>query len=263
MKRFIFLIFALLPSTLEAQNDAEAGLFAKAQQLPLVSQSVVVRVHGGEARIELTQVFANDGAEIAQADYRLHLPREAVVTGFGFWNDGTFLRAELKEREEAARAHRAAASEGRPTAILKREGTIHPFTVYPVLAGSLQEIEVTMTLPVTTEGGRSSIRLPLDSFLGHSRLTSTIVAHIETRDKLLAIGIDGGRFEERRREKRSAELVFSSDEATDIWWASEAPPSARRRRVGAPRRRQICHPAPSGPQRRQARGCSAVDRTSG
>ena len=196
MKRWLSVLLALSPSIAAAQDDASAGLFTKAAQLPLVSQSVVVRVHGGEARIQLTQVFANDGAEVAQADYRLHLPKDAEVTGFGFWNDGVLLRAELKEKEEARQAHRTAAGEGRATAIVKREGTIHPFSVYPVLAGSLQEVEVTLTIPVTTERGRSSIRLPLDHFLGHARLTSTVIAHIETRDKLLAVGVDGARANE-------------------------------------------------------------------
>ena len=37
-----------------AQDDRTAGLFARATQLPLVSQSVVVDIRGGEAVVELS-----------------------------------------------------------------------------------------------------------------------------------------------------------------------------------------------------------------
>lgn len=224
MKRAIFLLVLVFPLTVFGQSDHVAGLFTPARQLPLVSQSMVVRIEGADARIELTQVFANEGDEIAQADYRLHLPDEAVVTGFGFWNDGRFLAAELKERGEARADHTAAADSGRATAVLERESMIHSFSVYPVLAGSLQQVEVTFTLPIATERGRSHLRLPIDTFLGHARLTSTVVAHIQTRESLRALGVDGASATERDRQPNSADLVFSAAEAVEVWWASEVPP---------------------------------------
>jgi len=214
----------LIAAPLAAQDDHAAGLFTQARQLPLVSQSVVVRIHGGEARIELNQIFANDGPELAQADYRLHLPREAVVTGFGFWHDGEFLAAELKERDQARQAHAAAAGSGRATALLQRDGAIHSFSVYPVAAGGLQEVMVTIVLPVSTERGRSHVRLPLDAFLGHARLNAGVIAHVETDEPLRDVGIDGARFEERHRKERGAELVFSTEQPVEIWWAAETPP---------------------------------------
>ncbi len=72
IRRVVVLIVVLLitfgaAGPLSAQDDRRAGLFTKAAQLPLVSQSVVVRIHGGEAVVELTQIFANPGEEIAQA----------------------------------------------------------------------------------------------------------------------------------------------------------------------------------------------------
>jgi hypothetical protein len=215
----------LAPLPLEAQSDRAAGLYAEAQQLPLVSQSVVVRIHGGEARIELTQVFANDGPEIAQADYRLHLPQEAVVTGFGFWYDGRFHAAELRERQQARAAHAAAASAGRSTALLERsEGAVHSFSVFPVRAHALQEVALTVVMPVTTERGRSHVRLPLDAFLGHTRLTSTVTVLISTDEPLRAADVAGAAAVERRRTERSAELMLSSAEPVEVWWASELPP---------------------------------------
>jgi hypothetical protein len=207
-----------------AQDDRAAGLFTEARQLPLVSQSVVVRICGGEARVQLTQVFANPGPELAQADYRLHLPREAVVTGFGFWHEGRFLAATLKERDRARSEHSAAATTGRATGLLEREGSIHSFSVYPVIGGGLQEVEATIVLPVTTERGRSHVRLPLDSFLGHATLKTSVVAHVETAEALREIGVTGARAMEKTRRAQDAELVFATEHPVEIWWAAEVPP---------------------------------------
>ncbi len=228
-RRVVVLIVVLIitfgaAGPLAAQDDRRAGLFTKAAQLPLVSQSVVVRIHGGEAVVELTQIFANPGDEIAQADYRLHLPTEAVVTAFGFWHDGRFLAATLKERDQARQAHARAAAEGRPTAHLQRDGTIHSFSVFPVLAGALQEVQTTIALPVFTESGRSHVRLPLDSFLGHARIKAGVIAHLETPEALREVGVEGARFDVRKKKKRAAELVFSADQPVEIWWASRLAP---------------------------------------
>jgi len=207
-----------------AQNDWEAGLFAQARQLPLVSQSVAVRVTGGEAEIELVQVFANDGAAAAQADYRLHLPEGATVTGFGFWREGRFLAAELKEKEQARRAHAEAAASGRATGLLEREGSIHSFSVYPIPAQDFQQVETTLRLPVATERGRSHLRLPLDTFLGHARITSTVMFHVHTEEPLRAVGVDGADPDTLLRQAHAASLAFPCSHPVDLWWAEEAPP---------------------------------------
>ena len=217
----LYLAFA---ASIEAQDDRRAGLFTRATQLPLVSQSVVVDIRGGEAVVELTQVFANPGEEIAQADYRLHLPTEAVVTAFGFWTEGRFLAATLKERDQARNDHARAATEGRPTAHLQRDGAIHSFSVFPVLAGALQEVRTTIVLPVLTEGGRSHVRLPLDSFVGHARLRAGVIARLETPEPLREVGVEGARFDQRKKTGRSTELVFAADQPVEIWWASDLAP---------------------------------------
>src|SRR5205814_8269804 len=127
----VLLIVAFLAVTPAlAQDDHAAGLFTTARQLPLVAQSMSVRLDGGDAVVELVQVFANDGDGVAQADYRLHLPSEATVAGFGFWRDGRFLAATVVEREQAKAAHAAAAEAGHATGLLQREGAVHSFLVY-------------------------------------------------------------------------------------------------------------------------------------
>lgn len=214
----------LLAPALGAQDDRAAGLFAEARQLPLVSQALHVRIVGGEATVEVVQVFANDGDELAQADYRLHLPDGATVSGFGFWRGDEFLAAELKEKDEAVAAHAAAAGERRATALLQREGTIHSFSVFPIAAGALQRIATTIRMPVVTERGRSCLRLPVDVFLGHAELASTAVVDVETDEPLRALGVEGAAHKSAGRGERWARLALSSRDAVEVWWAEEAPP---------------------------------------
>ncbi len=222
---FLILVGAATgPLPLAAQDDWNAGLFTAARQLPLVSQALVIRVAGGEATVELIQVFANEAEEVAQADYRLHLPRGAIVSDFGFWRDGRFLAAELKEKQAARQAHGDAAAEGRATALMQREGTMHSFSVYPIAGGGLQQVETSIRLPVATERGRSHLRLPVDAFLGHASVTSTAIVHLETDEPLRSFGVDGAPLETLKRAERRAKLAFSCDRPVEIWWAEEAPP---------------------------------------
>jgi hypothetical protein len=220
----LFLMSLCLCLPLPAQDDRAAGLFTEARQLPLVAQSLSVDIAGGETTIKLIQVFANDGDDIGQADYRLHLPEEASVISFGFWQDERFLAAELKEKKAAQSAHRKAASEGRATGLLEQEGTIHSFSVYPVRAGELKQVETTVRIPVATEQGRSHLRLPIDSFLGQATISGSVLISIETDEPLRAYGIDSTSFHKLAGSSHSVTLALATSLPFEVWWSEETPP---------------------------------------
>ncbi|MCB9781239.1 MAG: hypothetical protein H6742_21915 [Alphaproteobacteria bacterium] len=219
----------LLSSPVLAQDDPSAGLFTEARQLPLVSQAVTVRVDGDEATLHLTQVFANDGERLGQADYALHLPDGASVEGFGFWNHDRYLEAALQEKDEARAAHTEAATEGRATAIMDQEGAIHRFSVFPVEAGALKQVETTIRVPVEVEGGRRELRVPVDHFLGQAGATSTVTVHLDTPRPLEKVGIslaDGTAVDHRvlRQEGTEALLAATSRHPLIVHWQEDAPP---------------------------------------
>jgi hypothetical protein len=227
----LFLVSFCFCLPLTAQDDRAAGLFTEARQLPLVTQSLSVEIAAGEATIDMIQVFANDGTGIGQADYRLHLPEAASVLSFGFWQDDRFLAAELKEKSEARRAHHQAASEGRTTALLEQQGTIHSFSVYPLQAGELKQVETTIRLPVTTEQGRNHLRLPIDSFLGQAMVTGTVLIRIETDEPLQAYGIDTTSFHKLADSTHSVTLGLATRRPFEVWWSEETPPLLTRAEV--------------------------------
>ncbi|MEM7584902.1 MAG: VIT domain-containing protein [Acidobacteriota bacterium] len=219
---------ALPASPLLAQDDRAAGLFTEARDLLLVSQSLVVHVTDQEAVLELVQVFANDGPDLGQADYRLPLPEHATVLGYGFWQDDEFLAAELKGKQQAIAAHQKAASEGRPTALSRRYGgRVQSFSVFPVQAGELKQVEITLQMPVVTEDGRSHLRLPIEHFLGRSPVTSTVVVHLDTAEPIQDLGVtpvlDKDAFQLTHLESRAATLTLAVDRAFEVWWAEKMP----------------------------------------
>ncbi|MFH1808677.1 MAG: VIT domain-containing protein [Pseudomonadota bacterium] len=207
-----------------AQEDRPAGLFTTARQLPLVSQAIRARISGNEARVELTQIFANDGEELGQADYQLLLPEGAQVTGFGFYSDGRLVRAELKEKDEAKAAHHAAAAAGRSTALLTAERNIQSFSVFPLRAGEQKRIQVELSIPVEMEMGRFHLALPVDSFLGQAATPSTVLCEIETAARLAGFGVEGHKPQVLARSPQRVSLALSASTPLDLWWNEEMPP---------------------------------------
>jgi hypothetical protein len=187
-----------------------------------------VRLEGGEGVLDLEQVFANDGAAIAQADYRLPLPEGATVSAFGFWRGERFLAAELRERAEAEHAHAEAALAGRASGLLRTAGPAAgpscSFSIAPVPAGSLQRVSVTLRLPVASERGRSSLRLPLDRLLGQRAPGATAVVHLQILAPLRAFGVDGASPVVLARRPRRVDLALASDQSVEVWWSEEGPP---------------------------------------
>ncbi len=217
-------LLTLLALAAHAQDDAAAGLFTEARHLPLVSQSIVVDVVGAEATVHLTQVFSNDGDAVGQADYRLHLPQGATVARFGFWSGDRFLEAKRKERSEAEGAHAIAAASGRSTGIAKSDGNVQSFSVYPVEAGALKQVETTVRLPVEMDLGRSQLRIPVDAFLGQPGPASTLTVHLRTDGPLTGYGIEGHDVVPVGQDERSARFAWSGAEAVALWWQEAAPP---------------------------------------
>jgi hypothetical protein len=227
MRPTIFLS-ALAPLLLSlpaaAQDDHVAGLFTKAKQLPIVEQSLLVDVAGAEARVKLVQVFANGGGDLAQADYRLELPRQAQVVSFGFWQGDRFLSSSLKEKGEAKAAHARAASEGRATGLLEKKRNIRSFSVYPVGAGERKRVETELRLPVVVEMGRSHVRLPVDVFLGQAPLASSVLVRVRADEALVDLGADGVRTHVLGRGAREGTVAFSTSRGVDVWWKEDGPP---------------------------------------
>ncbi len=214
-------LLLLLPLLASAQDDRAAGLFTRARQLPLVAQSLTVVATDGEATIELRQTFANDGEDVGQADYRLHLPQGATVVSFAFWDGERRYEASLKERTAAEAKHRDAASRGRSTALVTSDSPVHVFSVYPVRAGELKEIEVVIRVPVERDMGNSRVRLPVDGFLGQEHAPATVLFRLSSSERLVDVFAEGATARVLERTERSAALAFTARRPVEVVWREQ------------------------------------------
>jgi len=227
----------LYPSKSNAQDDWKAGLFTEAKQLPIISQGVHIDVLDGSARIEYVQFFKNDGPAIAQADYYLDLPASITLEEFGFWNSGQYLRAEVKERSVAERAHKIAARSNRPTAIVKQDGNIKHFSIYPVQANETKKIRVVLRADVTMFMGQSSFSVPIQRFLGQRDVLTPVSVNLNTTEAVSQIDVrelsevNGVKSEldtrsafrsieflQQERSPKESRLLFSSARRVQVLW---------------------------------------------
>lgn len=218
----LLLVCLAVPSL--AQEDRPAGLFTRARQLPLVSESVRMVVANGAATLEVHQVFLNDGSDEGQADFQFRLPVGATVAGFAFWDGDKLLRAELKDKEEARAEHQAAAAEHRTTGLLEVDGAMQKFSVYPLRAGEFKRVVTTLRVPVARELGRSQVRLPLDGFLGEKPMAATVAVDLSTEDALSEVGVDGAAMQLISKAEKHASLVFQAEALADVWWVERGEP---------------------------------------
>jgi hypothetical protein len=218
------LIITTIVFPARAQDNVEAGLFCEARQLPVIAHGIHVDVHGSEATVSVEQVFHNNGADIAQADYRLHLPTDAQITEFGFWNHGKYLKAALKAREDAKADHERAAREGRTTGILHKEGNMQHFSVYPLGAGEHKRIRIVFTLPVVSELGKNQVRIPVDSFLGQGALMGVATVRIGGDRPIVSAGAMGAETTLSATTAGQMKMMLNVNQPFELWWKEVAVP---------------------------------------
>lgn len=221
---FIFAVIASFAQLTKAQDNIEAGLFTEARQLPVISHGMNVIIERNEAKVTIVQVFLNDRAYRGQADYRLHLPIDAVITEFGYWNNDKYFKAGLQEKEKAKDAHQTAALEGRATGILLKEEGIQQFSVFPVEAGETKKIKLSFSLPVITELGRHRVRVPVDSFLGQGEVMGTVQIKITASNKIEGYGVEGAPANIVRRLEQSINLLLNANAPFELWWKETSVP---------------------------------------
>lgn len=220
MIRSYAVLFAVLGFAGEAraQDDRRAGLFTEARQLPLVAQSVILKVGAGEARLDVVQSFRNDGDRVAQADFRMPLPEGASIEGFGYWRGETYLASTLKAKEEAEARHEAAVSEGRSSGIARTTGSFASFSVVPVEAGALQRVRVRLRLPIVTELGRSHVVLPIHELLAERPVPTAADVRIEAEAPIETWQVEGAAPVPIHQDGARLRFAASFEASGHVWW---------------------------------------------
>lgn len=106
MRRVLAVLLMLLSAP--AMVRADAGVLiprGKSQPdssiLSLAEMNITVEIEDGDARVFVTEIFANHTSSIEEGDYLFALPSLATVSDFGVWDGPTRMPAVILERKRA------------------------------------------------------------------------------------------------------------------------------------------------------------------
>ncbi|MEJ2535300.1 MAG: marine proteobacterial sortase target protein [Gammaproteobacteria bacterium] len=162
----IFLMAALWLRVETAQADPAWGLEldlpGQTRALLALDTAMHVEVTGQAARVQVVQVFRNDGVDWAEGVYRFPLPRGAAVDQLHVEVGERVLTGEIREREEASRVYQQARDDGRAAGLVAQERA-NQFSTRLANIGPGEEIRVMIGFiaAVDYEGGVFSLRLPM------------------------------------------------------------------------------------------------------
>ena len=165
MKRTSALLLALCALALAPSARADRLSAVRAQPLVEVSHAVELEIDAGVARYKVRRTFANNGTQADEAGLRIQLPHGAAVTGLRIrardrWYDGELMDAE-EAREKYHELTGVGAFDPKDPALLQWvwADRVH-LQVFPVLPGSVNTVEYTLTAPLEYQNGRYVLTYP-------------------------------------------------------------------------------------------------------
>jgi Ca-activated chloride channel family protein len=144
-----------------------AALEAKSENggsalLPLISESLSVRIDDGHATATYSHIFQNETASRLEGNYRLLVGEGATATGFSYYNGDQKIVGEIFERQAAQEVYEALTGLRRDPGLLEAagEGGFF-FHVFPIEPGEQKQVHVTTSRFLQRREGRVEYRARL------------------------------------------------------------------------------------------------------
>ncbi len=168
MPRILLLLFTLLslmtaPAFAEEDQGAEHSLAPRLwipdgdpalDRLPLKSSTADIRIDGPIARVTVTQHYRNAGQRAINARYVFPGSTRAAVQGLTMKIGERLVRAQIKEKEEAAQIFAAARQEGKRAALLEQQRpNVFTMDVANIMPGDDIELVLTYSELLVPEQG--------------------------------------------------------------------------------------------------------------
>lgn len=135
----------------------------EAQQLDLRDHQIEVVVEDGYAITTVRQKFANPHATDLEATYSFPVPRDAAVSEFTYWIDGTPVTAEVLDKQRARKIYEEEKQAGRETAIAEQDAyRTFDIQVWPVRANSDVQVRLAYIQPTKLDTGIGRYMYPLE-----------------------------------------------------------------------------------------------------
>ncbi|HVJ91597.1 MAG TPA: VIT domain-containing protein, partial [Labilithrix sp.] len=151
----------------ERINNAGASLEAQSEdgataRLPVVSETLRVRLDDGYASSLHRHVFQNETKARLEGTYRLIVGSGATATGFSYWNGEEKIVGEVFEREAAREIYEALSGMRRDPGLLEQTGEgSFSFRVFPIEPGEKKRVEVSTGRVLAHRRGKLEYRARL------------------------------------------------------------------------------------------------------
>jgi len=168
MTAFLFavvLLAFLLPPT-AAQSDGQPALNIYNEnpwrQLPLKEVHSQTVIDGPLAKTKISYLVENKNTERSEVGLNFHVPKDTVLTAFGYYYRGRFIRGKMYDTNEAWKIYTAVTSRGRDPGIMNRDDAQdYHVQVYPVEAGHDLRFVVELSQALTMDAAGAHFELPL------------------------------------------------------------------------------------------------------
>jgi Ca-activated chloride channel homolog len=153
--------------TLPGERAASVALEAHSENgasalLPLLSETLSVRIDDGHATATYRHVFQNESAARLEGNYRLLVGEGATATGFAYYNGEQKIVGEIFERDAARQVYDALTGLRRDPGLLEQSGEGgFSFHVFPIEPDEHKRVEVTTARWLPRRGQRIEYRVRL------------------------------------------------------------------------------------------------------
>ncbi len=118
-----------------------------------VSSDVRTRVDGRVARVEVEEIFRNDGGGLAEGSYLYPMPKDAAFTDFSLWMGEQQVRGEMMSAEQARGIYEAIVRRLRDPALLTLEGQgLIRARIFPLRPGETRRVVLRYTQVLSKDG---------------------------------------------------------------------------------------------------------------
>ena len=140
------------------------------KQLPLREVRSHTVIAGPLAKTQIAYVVENRNPERTEVGVNFHVPQETVLTAFGYYYKGRFIRGKMYDTNDAWKIYTAVTSRGRDPGIMDRPSAQdYHVQVYPVEARHDLRIVVELSQALATDRQGAHFELPLTQMDGIKR----------------------------------------------------------------------------------------------
>lgn len=183
----VLLTLLLPPAAAQSDGQPSVQIMEVGPYTPLPLRAVVSHtlVSGPVARTQMTYLAENHSRQTIEADVNLHLPPDTVLTGFGYYYRGRFIRGKMYDTDEAWKIYTAVTSRGRDPGIMDRpDAQDYHAQIYPVEARHNLRVVVELHQALATDRDGAHFTLPLSLSSDNTispRIKADVRVHGESR----------------------------------------------------------------------------------